>query len=203
MSAWVLWFSVVGWAGDVPGRSGLDTNGDGRPDQWTYAHPGRAFIYRMDVDYNLDGKSDVIVDVNEDDGSPTAVRVDRDTWPVNPAVGTEAWLAERQQAVAAWWAITGRAAALSDDHCNEQLSRGEGYLLTTRDLLSSDAYMQGMKARLMGMMGSSVDTELAFWATFFGHMAATDWLVSPSCIGNWSVQPGGTPGSSGDSKAAR
>jgi hypothetical protein len=165
-----------------------DDDHDGYEEKRAYFLPGEKCPAKMGYDYTRDGKDDFFVTVSSS-GELLALEIDREAWPIDAAIATPTWRAEKRTAAMAFWerSLGGRPSAVCDV-CNATVPQNGGYLLNTRELLSSQDYInrKDPMAAMFGMGG--IDHEYNKWTVFFQNSAATPWLLCDECIGKWDNQ---------------
>ena len=165
-----------------------DDDGNGYKEKWAFFHEGKMYPYKMAYDYTKDGKTDFYVTISEKTGVPLSVAIDRNTWPVLKNIGTEKWKKDKKQAAIEFWKTSGNESGICDIS-NVTIIRGQGYILTTQEILSSEKYVK-KEDRMMQMLGmNNIDGDFLRWQSFFQNSANTPWLICDDCIKDWMKPP--------------
>jgi len=117
----------------------IDVNGDGILET-VYSNPGKRFFYRIEFDFNNDGRNDIILNIDENTGRYLSLDVVRTTWPIPSNIGTQQWVDSKRSACIEFWNNHSQNNA-NCDICNTEINRNTGYILSSQDILANLRYV--------------------------------------------------------------
>ncbi len=183
-----------------------DQNLDGITDTWEYYHGGQNYPYKRAYDRTFNKKIDFYIIISETTGKIASISIDRKTWPVQKNIGLEQWKIKKKKEVIRFWNSPAKGTEIRNtktgdsiyvepndptrrtalcDICNRKIKRNQGYLLSTKEVLSSDKYIN-RKGTLAILSGERyLEAKVYFWEHFFKGLAKSPWLICDECIENW------------------
>jgi len=170
----------------------VDVNGDGFSET-VYSRPGKKYFYKIEFDFNKDGKNDVILLLDENTGRYLSLDIVRTTWPIPSGIGTQQWIDNKKAAGQEFWRNRNQNDA-SCDICNGGLDRNAGYVLSSQDILANLKYVNyhvyyarhdPLTALFLGEDYDKVSASLSQMETMFLSSINTPWLLCNDCIQEW------------------
>jgi hypothetical protein len=184
----------------------MDVNDDGNFET-VYFNTGKPYFFKVAFDFDNDGKSDILLSINENTGEFLSIDIDRSTWPITSNLGSSEWIKEKKDHSHKFWNEGGpHGTHVYDksgkflftipphDHsrntcicdiCNATVMRNQGYLLSTQDVFSNPDYIN-RKDPMATMFGQNpVELQLTFLQQLFITGINTPWMLCDDCFNVW------------------